>query len=347
MTIARPSAEPRIAPVPRNLLDALRAAGVDPVALAESLGLVPASLEAGLGVMEADRFFVAAWEAVADPTIGLTAGCMIQPERFGIVGLAAMASPTFGAAIERKARYWRLIWGDAYEVRRQGDEAAAVLVPTGPHRPYTQAKVDMELASLLAFGRRFTGRAIAPLRLELAQAAPAWKDRYREVFGCPVAFGQSENALVFSAADLALPLVSHNPEVAALMDGGAEAALARLGDAPLRDRVGAVVDRMLQGDEPTLAAAATQLHMSARTLQRLLAQEDLRFTDVLDERRRVAAERHLDGGRATAEEVAFLLGFATPSSFFRAFKRWTGTTPDAWRKKARAGRASSVGVAAS
>src|SRR5690606_13921122 len=159
---------------------------------------------------------------------------------------------------------------------------------------------------------------------------PAWSDRYREVFGCPVAFGQTENALVFAAADLALPLVSRNPEVAALMAGGAEAALARLGEAPWRDRVGAVVDAMLQGDEPTLAAAASRLHMSARTLQRLLAQEGLRFTDVLDARRRAAAERHLDGGRATAQEVAFLLGFATPSSFFRAFKRWTGTTPDAW-----------------
>lgn len=336
MTIARSAAEPRIAPVPRNLLEALRRRGVDPAAIAQRLGLAPDALETGLGVTEADRFFVAAWEAAADPTIGLDAGGIIQPERFGIVGLAAMASPTFGAAIERKARYWRLIWGDSYEVRRRGGEAAAVLVPTGPQRPYTQAKVDMELASLLAFGRRFTGQAIQPLRLEMAQAAPEWRERYREVFGCAVAFGQPENALVFALADLDLPLLSRNAQVEALMAGGAEAALARLGDAPLRDRLGAVVDRMLQGDEPTLAAAASELHMSARTLQRMLAQEDLRFTDVLDERRRAAAERHLAAGRATAEEVAFLLGFATPSSFFRAFKRWTGTTPQAWRRTARA-----------
>lgn len=321
-----------MAPLPRNLLDALQAAGVDPQRLAARLGIAPQALEVGVTFPEADGFFCAAWDAVADPAIGLKAGCQLRPERFGVVGIAAMSSPTFGAAMERKARYWRLIWGDAYQVRLRGDEAAAVLMPAGPPRPYTQAKVDMELASLLTFGRRFTGQPIRPLRLALCQAAPAWRRAYEDVFDCPIQFGGAENALVFARHDLELPLLSRNAEVEALVAGGAEAALARLQAPSLRQHVGLVIDRMLKGDEPSLQAAARQMHRSARTLQRQLAQERLRFTDVLDERRQAAAERYLAAGSGTSEEVAFLLGFSTSSSFFRAFKRWTGQTPEAWRR---------------
>ncbi len=336
MTSSSLSSDARVAPVPRALLDALQGAGVDPAALARSLGLAPEALETGLGFNDADRFFCAAWDAVADPAMGLKAGSVMRPERFGVVGLAAMASPTFGVAVHRKARYWRLIWGDAYQVVQRGNEAAAVLTPSGPVRPYTQAKVDMELASLLAFGRHFTGCPIVPLRLTLVQSRPGWAAQYDRAFGCPVQYGRAENSLVFARADFDLPLVSRNAEVAALMAAGAESALERLGADTVALRSALVVDRLLQGEEPTLAQVADALHMGPRTLQRQLEKEGLRFTDVLDARRKEAALRHLRQARTTAEEVAFLLGFSTASSFFRAFRRWTGATPEAWRRAQRA-----------
>lgn len=332
MTIAREPIETPLAKLPRNLLDALQAAGVDTLAIANGLGLSADSLETGMTFVDADRLFCAAWDAIADPCIGLQAGALVQPERFGVVGIAAMSSADFGTAVQCKARYWRLIWGDAYEVRLGVAEAAAVLTPAGPVRPYTQAKVDMELASLLAFGRKFTGRHIVPVRLTLCQPPPAWRERYEEVFGCPVHFSSDENSLVFARQDFALPLLSRNAEVAALMTGGAEAALSRLGKGAIRSQVGVVIDRMLEGDEPTLTAVARRMHRSVRTLQRQMADEEIRFTDVLDERRRAAGERYLGQSAATSQEVAFLLGFSTPSSFFRAFKRWTGQTPEEWRR---------------
>ena len=264
---------------------------------------------------------MASWETLGEPSVTMPS--------------AAMSSPTFGTAIERKARYWRLVWGDPYVVRYSGDEAAAVLTPVGPTRPYTQAKIDMELASLLAFGRRFTGAHIVPRRLTLTLIAPAWRARYEDVFGCEVRFSAAENALVFARSDLERPLLSRNAEVAELMAGGAEAALGRVRAEGVQLRAGRVIDRLLQGDEPTLAGVAAELCMSERSLQRKLAAEQLSFTDLLDARRKAAAERYLAAGGATADEVAFLLGFATPSSFFRAFKRWTGLTPEGWRRQAR------------
>jgi len=97
--------------------------------------------------------------------------------------------------------------------------------------------------------------------------------------------------------------------------------------------------RLLRGDDPTLGAVAEQLRMSERTLQRRLAEQKLSFTDLLDDVRRESALEYLKARRVSVEEVAFLLGFATPSSFFRAFKRWTGTTPQGWRHGAQNARA--------
>lgn len=335
--------EMRTAPLPRNLLDAMLEAGVDPGTLAQRLGIEAERLDTGLDFAELDRFFSAAWQALGDPAFGLRAGCHLRPERFGVVGIVAMASPTLGVAFERKARYSRLIWGDVYEVLRRGAGATVRIASLMPPRPYSQARIDLELASLITFARRFTGTAVLPQRVTLRQAAPRerdYRERYTQVFGCPILFEQPDDAIVFRAQDLDLPLVSANADVGALLVGAAESRLAHIdagGGGELRSRVSQAVRRLLRGDEPTLAAVAAELHLSERTLQRRLAEQKLNFTELLDAVRRESALQYLREKRVAVDEVAFLLGFATPSSFFRAFKRWTGTTPQGWRLAAPVG----------
>jgi AraC-like DNA-binding protein len=88
----------------------------------------------------------------------------------------------------------------------------------------------------------------------------------------------------------------------------------------------------LRTGEPTIETVAHDLHTTARTLQRRLHGEGTSFTQVLDEVRREMALSHMRGRRATIDEVAFLLGFEKPTSFHRAFKRWTGVTPGEFRR---------------
>jgi AraC-like DNA-binding protein len=324
----------RVAPLPRNLLDCMRSCGVDPDVIARQVGLEPQQVENGLTSAEADRFLSAGWTALGDPAFGLRAGCALRPERFGVVGIAAMASPTLGVAFERKARYNRLVWGDVFEIEVRGAQGIVRVAMTTPPRPYSQAKIDLELASLVTFARLFTGVQVVPLRVTLRQRAPAYRDRYAQVFGCPIAFEQADDSVVFRAQDFALPLVSANADVGGVLLEVAEARLEQSGDGDgdaLRWRVTQALRRLLRGDDPTLAAVAGQLRMSERTLQRRLAEQKLSFTDLLDDVRRESALEYLKARRVSVDEVAFLLGFATPSSFFRAFKRWTGTTPQGWR----------------
>jgi len=87
---------------------------------------------------------------------------------------------------------------------------------------------------------------------------------------------------------------------------------------------------------PSGSRSAPLLRKSATVLstKRRLAEDGLRYNDLVDRIRRDAAERHLGTGRLSVVEVAFLLGYESPSSFYRAFKRWTGETPSHFRRRA-------------
>jgi AraC-like DNA-binding protein len=94
-------------------------------------------------------------------------------------------------------------------------------------------------------------------------------------------------------------------------------------------RVAAEVLARLKGEAPSIDIIARSMAMSARKLQRELAEEGTTFQAVLDEVRRELAVRHLEDPMATVAKVAWLVGFSEPSAFHRAFRRWTGKSPRA------------------
>ena len=78
--------------------------------------------------------------------------------------------------------------------------------------------------------------------------------------------------------------------------------------------------------------------MSPRSLQRRLQQEGSSLSAVLDRLRADLAVRYLGETRESIGEVAFRLGFSDPTTFHRAFRRWTGQTPAEYRRDHRPGR---------
>ena len=85
--------------------------------------------------------------------------------------------------------------------------------------------------------------------------------------------------------------------------------------------------------KPKLTDVAQRMHLSPRTLQRKLQDNARTFKAVRDETRRLGALSHLRNEALAIGEVAFLCGYSTNASFHRAFKRWTGLTPAAYRRK--------------
>ena len=316
-----------IAPLSRQLLDAIEAAGVSPPALALQCQIAPQRLSSGVTPPELDRFLCAAWAQVNDSAFGLKAGQALRPERLGLAGLLMMTSPTLLSALQRKARYCPLAWGDRYVVVVNDQGVDVVIECAVEHRPYGPAKVDMEVSSLVSMARLFTGHAVVPRWVNLSQPPPPHEALYRELLGCPVHFGQAENRLALRASDADLPFLSAQPEAGQALEIGAQALLRRRLPESLGARTRALVDQLMPNGEPSLERVAARLCMSPRTVQRRLALEGTHFRAIVDSARRDLAEQALRQGDANPEELAWRLGFSEAASFYRAFKRWTGKTP--------------------
>jgi len=114
---------------------------------------------------------------------------------------------------------------------------------------------------------------------------------------------------------------------------------------PRTDDVSVKVRRALAllvaGGDTTIGRVARDLGTSRRTLQRRLASAGVSYQDLLDEARREAAERYLSESPLSIAELAYLLGYSEPSAFHRAFKRWFGQSPLAFRERLRNERSTS------
>jgi AraC-like DNA-binding protein len=100
-----------------------------------------------------------------------------------------------------------------------------------------------------------------------------------------------------------------------------------------------LMSRLARG-ESDIELVARELAMSSRTLQRRLAAVGLSYHELLDRARRETAERSIADSSLSIGEVAYLTGYSEPAAFYRAFRRWTGVTPQVYRVRWGNGRLS-------
>jgi AraC-like DNA-binding protein len=158
---------------------------------------------------------------------------------------------------------------------------------------------------------------------------------YDAFFGAPVRFSSDCEALLFSRSLLEAPLLTASPELAQLLVERGPAR-ARAGDAVV-DRVREAIAKALAADDVSvdLADIAASLDTPARSLQRTLAGRNTSYSALLDEARRNLAKALLAREGTPLAQVAYRLGFRDASTFFRAFRKWTGTSPRAFQKAPR------------
>lgn len=137
--------------------------------------------------------------------------------------------------------------------------------------------------------------------------------------------------MTFVKSDILDRLITSNPALARVNDEQVESYLASFEDiSTSRDVVGKIVER-LQDGPPNQKQVAEALNVSNRTLQRKLKDEGTSFIDLLQDTRLQLAEKYLSQPQRSIVEIAYLLGFSEPSTFSRAFKRWTGQAPADYR----------------
>jgi len=275
--------------------------------------------------------YSAVHEISDDPGIGLKLGSEERPERYSPVAIAALYSRSFGDALKRIARYKRLVSPQEIRITERGKECAVEFVWLLAETTEAPTWIDMCFAWTVTIGRRGTGRAVNPLRVELRRPE-AHRRLYEAHFQCPVKFGARRNRLFFCGEDVSQPFVTHNPELLELVAPQLEAELKQqLAGGSLKEQAKGILKRLLAGEKPRLEDVAAELRISARTLQRRLLEEGLTFHNLIEEARREMAQHYLRQPTLELNETAYLLGYEDPNSFIRAFHRWEGTSPGEWR----------------
>jgi AraC-like DNA-binding protein len=314
---------------------ALERAGVDSRALFEQAGLDPAALDdpdARYPLQKTVRLWALAVEATGDEAFGLTVASQVTPTTFHALGYSLTASSSLREAFERMLRYFRLVTDAAeLEFGLVGDEYRFRIRPIAAATQPAPESMDAFASLFVRFCRAHLGREFAPLRVSLRRAPPRDVVGFERVFRCPLRFGADENELWFPREPFERRLDGANPELARHNDEIALRHLARVEKQNLRARVQSVLVAQLPLGEPSAEKVADALHLSLRSLQRRLAEEESSYEALLDEARRELACSYLKDRKLSVSEITFLLGFSHPGSFTRAFKRWTGVAPSQFR----------------
>lgn len=280
-------------------------------------------------------------ETIAEETTGpldfhIRMGTTMRCDDLGVMGFAFKAAPCLGDSFERFVRYSRLINPvAAFDVLPKGPQTHITVIREGT-RYGTYLSNEAALVSVLSVSRDATGTDVSPVEVRYRHAPLPTASALERHFGCPVRYEQAYDALVFEAevlervnrvGDDGLHHYFGEQLDQAMAQGGANARI----DHRVRNEI---ADCLADG-VPRMATVAARIGMSERTLNRRLGEVGATFPTLVEATRRRLAERLLLETEHGVAEVAFLTGFSEHSAFTRAFKRWTGQAPSAFRRAAR------------
>jgi AraC-like DNA-binding protein len=326
-----------------SMLQKLEEVGVSASAVLRRAGLPQGYGKQPRVLLNTEELF-ALWRAIgelsADPAIGLRLGTETKPERFHPIGLAALSSENFGAAMDQMARYKQLTCPEEIVQELDKKEWRIQFRWLLADEIEPAVLIECAFAWVLSTGRVGSGTRLSPLRIEFVEPRAHVKAIERH-FGCPVLCGAQRNAIVFRAEDAKRPFVTRNAELLSLLAPQFEEELKeRRGDEDFVEQVRVAIQQKLTGRRPSMEDIADALHVSSRTLQRRLQDAGSSFQKVLEDARHRLARHYLNNSVLELNEAAYLLGYEDSNSFVRAFRTWEGTPPALWREMQRAKAAS-------
>lgn len=322
--------------VPR-VLRLLSERGVEIAPLTAALGLPKQAAQAAelaLAPEDFDLLIAAGARALGDPLLALHLPELLEWPSYHLGELAARASPTLRAAFERVVRYASLFYA---HLSFGCTESAQEFVLTQRLRngaPGGRYGNEYGLAAMLFHARSLSGAAIQPRRVFFAHAPPPELEAIRAHFGTrDVSFERGENGIAFALSDVDRPTLAPDARLLATAEQLAQRALA---DAPpVHDFVAALAAQIraaLPDGAPSASALSRRLRLGTRTLRRRLEAHGTSYQELLERARRDAALEALRDPRLRLSEVARRSGFSDQAAFSRAFRRWHGVAPGAYRR---------------
>ncbi len=315
----------------------LRDMGISAERVRRRAGIPAAHLQAP-GARISVAAYHSMWTALAaeadDPALPVRVAEALTVEAFDPAIFAAICSPDLNHAAQRIAAHKALC--GPLRLRVEIDEHETRLGihwPADAPPPAVMGHTD--LLFWVALARLATRAPVRPVRLEAAAApAPETAGPMAAYAGVSVTPG-TRWQVVFSALDARRPFLTANE---GMWDFFAPELQRRLGAltaaSSTAERVRAVLLEQLPAGDVAMETIGRKLGASKRTLQRRLKAEGHTYLDLLAATRESLARHYLETSALPVAEISFLLGYADPNSFYRAFHGWTGLTPETLRRRA-------------
>ncbi|MGI6244880.1 MAG: AraC family transcriptional regulator [Pseudochelatococcus sp.] len=322
----------------QEALEPMRERGLDVLPVLRMAGITPSELARPQGYVTADQYG-ALWlgiaDALRDEYFGFGARAM-RPGSFTMIGRAVRDSPDLERALRRTLRFLTLIIDEPRGVLTVEDGLAIItLHETSPARSAFAYRAYWIVLHGLACW--LVGRRLPLRRVDFRGPEPQSGSDYRLFFGAPVTFDCARSVLAFDARFLRLPV---NRTEAALKEflrrAPANILIRYRYDSGLNADVRARLNGMPPALWPDFEGMAKILRVPPSTLRRKLRREGEGYAEIKDELRRELAFTALASTDRRIGDIAADLGFAEPSAFHRAFRKWTELTPDAYRRQKRA-----------
>lgn len=314
---------------PKLTAVALDEAQIDPSLLARADARVPAAAFA--------RLWMAIARLIDDEFFGLDARRM-KVGAFAMLCHSLAGQPTLDRALRMALRGFNLFFDHITATLRVAGGRATVLIANRIQPPEARLFAEETLLVMLhGLVCWLAGRRVPLTRLDWGHPRPAHADEYRRMFSPLLHFDAPATAMSFDARVLqAAVQVDAAALKAFLRDAPQSVFLKQVAASGWSDRVRRQCREALARAEPapTLDSLAEALGLSPATLRRRLADEGATWQQLKDAVRRELALQHLAEGRLTVDEIASRLGFEDASTFYRAFRKWTGQAPGAWRAAA-------------
>ncbi len=307
--------------------------GLDKYAIAEQAGIdtrIAYQPNDRISTTRLQKVWKIAHQQSADDCLGLVYAQLVQPASLSGLGLAWITSDSLKDSINRLVRFQSAITTSIDYVFNELDDCYQVIFRSKIKNPEI-VSIDASIATLYKMCQITYGPDLEVDAVSIAHAKPDCAHKFDEFFGVKVKFDAQETQLFFSKNVLELRLPTSNPDLARMNDQIVIDYLKCFDKHNIVMQVRARVIEELNNGIPHQDKIAGQLNMSLRNLQRKLKDENSSFKGILDETRSELSKQYLRGSDRSIIEVGFLLGFTEPSNFARAFRRWTGVSPNEYR----------------
>ena len=319
------------------LLARAQKAGIDTVPYIQRLDMSTDILDDPAQRIPSDQYVRLAMQlvqATGDEFLCVGGKHRTKPGTFALMCHAVINSPNLQRAILRCFQFYNLFIDDMqFRLQKRGEEAVVTLTFDHPEIDWDHSTADSCLVLLHRFFSWLIGQRLELTQVSLSGGVPIVKEEYQRLFRTRILFNQPVNALHFKLRYLDMPIAQTTQSLKQfLRDAPENLVVIPDNDDSLTARIRTLIGTDFRHEFPDFESVAKVMNTTPQTLRRHLKQEGTSYQEIKDNMRRDAAIYYLNRSRHSINEIAELMGFSEPSTFHRAFKKWTGLTPGAYRQ---------------